>query len=106
MDRRSRSITEWRRRLEAIRVETIRQLHENGVGHMRSLFREHPRGAGLNPNRGTEEYSKMAEKADDLGISDETATGGDNDAAARCRSAPPPRCASARPRITATDDRG
>jgi hypothetical protein len=66
MDRGSRSITEWRLRLEPILVESIRKLHENAVVHMRS-FTERPRRANLNPNR-TEEHPKMAEQPDDLGI--------------------------------------
>jgi hypothetical protein len=35
MDRGSRSITEWRLRLEPVLVETIRKLHQNAVVHMR-----------------------------------------------------------------------
>src|SRR6266550_6693144 len=65
IDRGSRSITEWRLRLEPVLVETIRKLHENAVVHMRS-FTERTRRANLNPNR-TEEPPKMAEQSDDLG---------------------------------------
>jgi cytoskeletal protein CcmA (bactofilin family) len=54
--------------LEAIRVETIRNLHEISVGYMRSPLKEHQRRASLNPSRRMEEHSKMAEQADDLGI--------------------------------------
>jgi cytoskeletal protein CcmA (bactofilin family) len=69
MDRGSRSITEWRSRLEAIFVEKIGKLHENAVASIRSLLTEQPpRSAGPNPNRMTEEHRKMATQADDLGI--------------------------------------
>src|SRR5437879_2054239 len=73
MDRGSRSITEWRLRLEPVLVETIRKLHENALVHMRS-FAERPRRANLNPNRRTEEHPKMAEQPDDLGIPIKLAT--------------------------------
>jgi cytoskeletal protein CcmA (bactofilin family) len=67
MKQKSRSITEWRSHLEPILVEKIGKLHETTIGGLRSLA-EHPRKASHNLNRRTEEHSKMAQQADDLGI--------------------------------------
>jgi len=73
MDRGSRSITEWRLRLEPVLVAAIRRLHETAGVHMRSLT-ERPRRTGLNPNGRTEKHPKMAEQPDDLGIPIKMAT--------------------------------
>jgi cytoskeletal protein CcmA (bactofilin family) len=54
--------------LEATRVETIRNLHERTVLRLRYLLSEQSLSDSPKPNRRTEEHSKMAEQADDLGI--------------------------------------
>jgi cytoskeletal protein CcmA (bactofilin family) len=60
----SRSITDWRSRLEPILVEKVGTLHDNALAGMRSLI-EQPRIANFK-STGTKEQSKMAERADDL----------------------------------------
>jgi cytoskeletal protein CcmA (bactofilin family) len=49
-------------------IDKVGKLHESAVRHLRSLLREHPHRSSPNTNRRTEEHSKMAEQADDLGI--------------------------------------
>jgi len=62
----SRSITDWRSRLEPILVEKIGPPHVEALTGMRSR-NEPTRSVDFNSHT-TEEHTKMAERADDLGI--------------------------------------
>ena len=62
----SRSITDWRSRLEPILVEKIGTPHVEALTGMRSR-NEPTRSGDFNSDR-TEEHTKMAERADDLGF--------------------------------------